>query len=64
MGFIVTWVHAFTAMAQVSLNEVRVGTNFIKWGKAEEILLNEVITVTNDKLRGKKWNLLLILIPK
>jgi hypothetical protein len=46
-------------MAQVSLNEVRVGTNFTKWGKAEEFLLNEVINVTNDKPRGKRWNLLL-----
>lgn len=43
-----------------SLNGVKSGTIFAKWGKLKEFLLNRVITVTNDKLGGKKWNLLSI----
>jgi hypothetical protein len=41
-----------------SLNGVSIGISFAKWGKPEEFLLNWVITVTTDKLGGKKWNLL------
>jgi hypothetical protein len=46
---------------QVSLNRVRIGTNFPKWGNLEEFLLNGVITVTNDKVGGIKWNLLFLI---
>jgi hypothetical protein len=36
------------------LNRVRIGTSFAKWGKVDNFLLNGVIIVTNDKIRGKK----------
>jgi hypothetical protein len=36
-----------------NLNGVRIGTCFAKWGKSDNFLLNGVIIVTNDKIRGK-----------
>jgi hypothetical protein len=37
---------------------VIIGRSLSKWGKPEKFQLNKVITVTNDKLWGKIWNLL------
>jgi hypothetical protein len=49
-------------MAQFLPNGVIIGRSSAKWDKSEEFLLNEVITVTNDKLGGIKWNLLFLFL--
>jgi hypothetical protein len=45
-------------LAQLLLSGVNIGTSIAKWGKPEKFLLNGVITITNDKLGGKRWDLL------
>jgi hypothetical protein len=44
-----------------TLNVVKTGTRFAKWGDPDKFLLNGVIIVRIENLGGKNWNLLLII---
>jgi hypothetical protein len=53
-----TWSWELLINRYKSLDGVKIGRNYTKWGNQDEKLLNGVINVKIVKLEGKKWNLL------